>query len=153
MSDLRTTPGATFDNPIDPVGPERVVADLAAYLESRGEKPDAPAPVLLITTKGRSTGLWHRTVIFHARDEENIVLFGSNNAGAEHPNWYLNLEVNPTVYVQIKDRVVKTEAHIAAGGERELAWQTLIGVFPPYVQHQEKVERQIGIVVLEPDAA
>ena len=147
MQPSAPTPGGTPESPIDNAR-EAEAADIAAYLASDGEVPTIPA--VLITTQGRSTGLWHRTVIFHARDGEDVLVYGSNRAGESDPQWYLNLEVNPTVYLQLKTRFIKTAARIVEGVEREGALAKLVEAFPPYVAHQQKVAREIGVVVLHP---
>jgi deazaflavin-dependent oxidoreductase (nitroreductase family) len=108
--------------------------------------------MLLITTRGRKSGQWQRTAIFYAPDGDDILVFASNRAGEKDPAWYLNLVEDPEVHVTLPGRTVRTSARVLSGGEREDAWQKLIEVFPPYVEHQEKVERTIGIVRLEPAA-
>jgi deazaflavin-dependent oxidoreductase (nitroreductase family) len=140
-------PGSTPEAPIDN-SREAEATDIAAYLKSDGAVPAMPA--LLITTQGRTTGLWHRTIIFHAKDGDDVLVYGSNRAGEKDPEWYLNLEVNPTVYVQVSTRFVKTTAWILDGTERERALAKLIEAFPPYLAHQQKVAREIGVVLLHP---
>lgn len=140
-------PGSTPETPID-TSREAEAADIAAYLESGGAVPAIPA--VLITTQGRRSGLWRRTIIFHAKDGDDVLVYGSNRAGEKDPEWYLNLEANPTVYLQLSTRFVKTTARIVDGAERESALAKLVEAFPPYVAHQQKVAREIGVVVLHP---
>lgn len=151
MTDER---GSRPDNPIDPASNERAIAHVAEFVASDGREPEARAPMLLITTRGRKSGKWHRTAIFHATDGDALVVFGSNSAGATDPHWYLNLREDPEVYVQLPGEPIKrTSARVlGAGPERDHAWQLLLDVFPPYAEHVEKVEREIPIIRLEPAA-
>ena len=41
-------------------------------------------------------------------------------------------------------------ARTAEGDEREALWQKMSEIFPPYNSYQERTERQIPVVVLEP---
>lgn len=142
--------GATPENPIDPQNDDSAAEHVQTFLASDGAEPALRAPMLLITTRGRKSHAWQRTAIFYAPDGDDILVFASNRAGAKDPAWYLNLVEDPEVHVQLPGRAVRTSARVLSGGEREDAWQKLIAVFPPYVEHQEKVERTIGIVRLEP---
>ncbi len=144
--------GEAPQSPIDPIADEAAAAHVATFLESGGAEPAMPAPLMLITTKGRTSGRWRRTAIFFAPDGDDLLVFASNRAGATDPAWYLNLVDNPEVHVQAPGRTLETRASVLAGAERESAWQKLIAVFPPYVEHQAKVEREIGIARLRPVA-
>lgn len=143
-----TEPGTTPQNPIDPTD-ERAAGHVAEYLASDGREPEVSAPMILITTKGRKSGDWRRTAIFHAPDGDDFVVFASNRAGDEDPQWWLNLLEEPEVWVHSDADLVQTRARPLEGEEREAGWQKLIAVFPNYVEHQQKVQRRIGIAKLE----
>lgn len=145
-------PGVDREHPIDNKVSGNYVGHVQSYLESGGLEPKMPAPLLLLTTKNRRTGSWYRVAVFFAEHEGNIVLLASNRAQEQTPNWYENLVVNPSVSVQIGEKVLPLVAHVATAEERPGLWNALTTVFPPYVEHQAKLEREIAIVVLSPES-
>ena len=72
-------------------------------------------------------------------------------AGGDYsPGWYHNMVTNPDVIVErdaSKDRMVAREA---VGPEREALWRRIIEEEPAYSSFQEKTERVIPVMVLEP---
>ncbi|MDT5234956.1 MAG: hypothetical protein QOF47_943, partial [Mycobacterium sp.] len=50
----------------------------------------------------------------------------------EHPGWYLNLEANPKVHIQIRGDHVDMIARDASEDERNRYWSKLIRIYPPY---------------------
>jgi deazaflavin-dependent oxidoreductase (nitroreductase family) len=78
------------------------------------------------------------------------VVVASKGGAPVHPSWYLNLEANPDVGVQIKADKCKARARTANGGERATLWHEMIEIYGPYEAYQTWTERQIPVVVLEP---
>ncbi|GLW03991.1 hypothetical protein Slala05_76210 [Streptomyces lavendulae subsp. lavendulae] len=56
---------------------------------------------LLLTTRGRRSGLLRRTALAYVRDEDAYVLTASNAGADRHPAWYLNLLATPEVTLQV----------------------------------------------------
>ena len=67
-----------------------------------------------------------------------------------HPGWYLNVQANPDVTVQVKDRKFPAVAHTATGEERERLWGVVNEVWPNYNVYATRTSRQIPVVVLHP---
>jgi deazaflavin-dependent oxidoreductase (nitroreductase family) len=121
------------------------------YRETNGEKGYIwnDAPTLLLTTKGRQSGASHTTPLIFVRDGENAVIVASKGGAPEHPAWYLNLEAEPRVRVQIKGDVFEARARTAAKAERDRLWPAAVKAWPQYADYQRKTDRQIPMVVLE----
>jgi len=140
--------------------PAWIADHVARYLATNGEdgslfdlRPvggDREVPTLLLTTQGRRTGQWHTLPLIFEPIGENYVVVGSKGGSPQHPSWYVNLEANPDVLVQIKARKFKARARTAQGPEREQLWADMVHHFPPYAAYQRKTARQIPIVILEP---
>ena len=64
--------------------------------------------------------------------------------------WYRNLSKDPGVEVQVKDEAFRARARTAEGEERERLWKLVNEQWPDYEAYQEKTEREIPVVVLEP---
>ena len=123
------------------------------YLESGGEdghewRPGVPT--LLLTTTGRKSGVQRRTALIYGRDTADYVVVASKGGAPEHPAWYLNLQANPDVEIQVLDKVVPATAHTAQGAERERLWALMREVWPAYDEYQTRTDREIPVVVLTP---
>ena len=107
------------------------------------------ATTLLLTTRGRKTGQWHRTALIYGRDGENYVIVASRGGAPNHPAWYLNLSANPEVRVQVNADKFTARAHTASPEEKARLWPIMTRVWPDYDKYQAKTEREIPVVVLE----
>ncbi|HEV2593381.1 MAG TPA: nitroreductase family deazaflavin-dependent oxidoreductase [Gaiellaceae bacterium] len=105
--------------------------------------------ILLLTTKGRKSGEPRTTPLIYAQDGDNYVIVASKGGAPEHPGWYLNLEKDPTVELQVKDEVFAARARTAEGEERERLWRKANEVWRHYDEYQTKTDREIPVVVLE----
>ena len=57
---------------------------------------------------------------------------------------------DPAVHVQVKSDRFPARARTAEGEERERLWRQMAQIWPAYDDYQEKTERRIPVVVLEP---
>lgn len=124
------------------------------YLESDGaevDHPRAPAMVLLYT-KGRSTGLIRRVPLVATHLGEDLVVMASKGGAPTHPEWYLNLVADPTVWVRDRDDVYQATATTLAGDERSALWGQFVGEFPVFQEYADKTERVIPLVRLTREA-
>jgi len=107
-------------------------------------------PTLLLTTTGRRTGTRRRTALIYGRDADRFVIVASKGGAPEHPAWYLNLEADPEVEVQVLDDVFPARAETVEGDERTRLWALMCRTWPAYDDYQAKTDRQIPVVVLVP---
>jgi deazaflavin-dependent oxidoreductase (nitroreductase family) len=129
------------------------VADhIKEYVESDGENGHEwrGVPTLLLSVKGRKSGLWRRTALIYGRDGDNYVIVASKGGSPTHPLWYLNLRDNPESEIQVGAEKVRVRARDAEGEERARLWQTMAAIWPDYNNYQKKTDRQIPVIVLEP---
>jgi proline iminopeptidase len=132
-----------------PFGDEHV----ARYRETGGEDGHVwreDSTILLLTTKGRNTGLDRTVPLIYDLDGENPVIVASRGGAPDHPGWFKNLLKTPQAEVQILDRHIPVRAREAEGEERERLWAQMNRMWPHYEEYQEKTERRIPVVVLEP---
>jgi deazaflavin-dependent oxidoreductase (nitroreductase family) len=107
-------------------------------------------PAALITTTGRKTGELRTTPTLYLSDGERVVLPASFGGRAEHPGWYLNLEANPKVHIQIRGDHVDMIARDASDDERNRYWPRLTRIYPPYRNYRNATDRVIPLMVCEP---
>ena len=107
-------------------------------------------PTLLLTTVGRKSGKSLMLPLIFGRSGANYVVVASNGGSPTHPAWYLNLQANPEVHVQVKGEKFSARAHTAEGAERSALWSHMVEIYAPYAQYQTKTDRQIPVVILKP---
>lgn len=122
------------------------------YLASGGAdghewKPGVPT--LLLTTRGRKSGVLRRTALIYGRAGDSYVVVASQGGDPRHPSWYLNLEADPDVHVQVKADEFDARARTATGEERARLWREMARIWPAYDDYQGRTDRQIPVVVLD----
>ena len=125
------------------------------YLETGGEEGHEwrpGVPTLLLTTTGRKSGVKRRTALIYGRDNADYVVVASKGGTPDHPAWYLNLEADPEVEIQVLDSVLPATARTVTGEERERLWALMRQIWPAYDEYQTKTDREIPVVVLTPKA-
>ena len=122
------------------------------YIETDGEEGYTwreGSTILLLTTKGRKSGEEHTMPLIFGEADGSQVLVASRGGAPEHPAWYLNLEANPEVGVQVKADKFRARARTAEGEERQRLWRRMNEIWPHYDDYQTKTTRQIPVVVLD----
>lgn len=139
--------------------PTWITDHLQRYLASNGADGhlwDATAagghkdtPTLLLTTIGRKSGRTLVLPLIYTPAGKDFVIVASKGGAAQHPAWYLNLQAQPVVDVQVAARKFRARARTATGAERADLWQKAVDNFPPYATYQTRTDREIPVVVLE----
>jgi F420H(2)-dependent quinone reductase len=106
--------------------------------------------VLLLITTGRKSGEPRPSTLYTFQDQGNYVVIASNAGHPSHPAWYLNLRANPEAVVRVGGRESQAIARDATGEERERLWAQTIVWDPDYAEYQQRTDRVIPVVVLEP---
>jgi len=105
--------------------------------------------ILLLTTKGRTTGEPRTTPLIYESDGDAYVIVASKGGAPDDPGWYRNLAKDPEVELQVKDEVFPAHARTASGDERERLWKLAARQWPDYDAYATKTDREIPVVVLE----
>jgi deazaflavin-dependent oxidoreductase (nitroreductase family) len=128
-----------------------VAKQITQYLATDGVKPEFPggSPLLLLTTLGRSSEQWRRTCLIYGPDQGRFIVVASLGGAPQHPAWYLNLQANERVWVQVGAEEFWATAREATAEEKPALWQKMVGIYPAYAQYQKKTDRQIPVVILE----
>lgn len=106
------------------------------------------ARLLLLTTKGAKTGTDHTTPMMFHSDGDRVVVMASNAGAPKAPDWYANLRANPSVTVEIGDETYEATATVAEGDERARLWAEITRLYPFFLDHEKKANREIPLVVL-----
>jgi deazaflavin-dependent oxidoreductase (nitroreductase family) len=120
------------------------------YRETAGERGYhwRGTTILLLTTRGRTSGELRTTPLIHRTDGERWVVVASKGGAPAHPSWYENLQANPDATIELPGETVPVRASTAAGEERARLWKLMAEVWPAYDDYQARTDREIPIVVL-----
>lgn len=113
--------------------------------------PGSPA-MLLLDHAGAKTGTRRTTPLVYVDDGPNLVLVASKGGHPKHPGWYHNLRANPETTVQVGAERRAVRARVASASERERLWPKAVATYSGYRGYQERTEREIPLVILEPRA-
>lgn len=108
--------------------------------------------VVELTTVGRRSGE-PRTSMLTApiHDGATYVVVASRGGDDVHPAWFLNLRDRPDVRVRTgRGPARPMRARIVEGAEHDALWARIAATKPHYVAYQERTDRRIPLVVLEP---
>jgi deazaflavin-dependent oxidoreductase (nitroreductase family) len=104
---------------------------------------------LLLTTTGRRSGEPRVQPLIYGKSGDDYLVVASKGGAPQHPGWYLNLEANPDVEVQVKGEKFKARARTAGPDEKPRLWPIMTKEWPAYDDYQQKTDRDIPVVVLE----
>ena len=128
---------------------------VAAYRRTGGRigRKLAGAPVLLLDHIGRRSGTPRTTPLLYLDDGEDLVIVGSRGGSNAPPAWWLNLEASPRTTVQVGPRRREVLARTASPDEKARLWPRLIQTYSDFQTYQDRTDRDIPVVILEPGSA
>jgi deazaflavin-dependent oxidoreductase (nitroreductase family) len=108
------------------------------------------APTLLLETTGRRTGQPRQSPLLFARDDDSVIVVGSNFGQQHHPAWTANLLANPEAMVLTGGRRIPVRATLLEGDEAEAAYRKMIEVTAVYQVYRGRTDRRIRVFRLTP---
>ena len=121
------------------------------YVETDGEEGYVwrnGAPILILTTTGRKSGEPRTNALIFGQHGDNYLVVASKGGSPKPPSWYVNLQANPEVRVQVKGDRFSARARTADTDEKPELWKIMTGVWPDYDVYQQRTEREIPVVIL-----
>lgn len=104
---------------------------------------------LILTTRGRRSGAERRNALIYGRHGDDYLVVASKGGADEPPAWYLNLEADPEVQVQVLGDRFTARARTATPEEKPDLWRTMTAAWPAYDEYQQRTAREIPVVILE----
>jgi|ERR1022692_4772314 deazaflavin-dependent oxidoreductase (nitroreductase family) len=117
-----------------------------------GGRVAAGERTLLLTTKGRKTGVENTKPLFYVEDGGRLYVVASFGGNDAPPAWYLNLSANPAVTVETGSSKRRYQARSMPPSEAERVWPKLLAMYPAYADYQKKTTRVIPVVELTSSA-
>jgi F420H(2)-dependent quinone reductase len=111
------------------------------------------APMLLLDHVGAKSGVKRTTPLLYLRDGDDVVIVASKGGHPKHPAWFHNLRANPDTTVQIGSKRQAVRARVATAEERARIWPKAVAAYSGYRGYQERTDREIPLVILEPAAS
>lgn len=105
---------------------------------------------LVLATTGRRTGEPRRTCLIYGTSGDGFVVVASKGGADQDPDWFKNLQADPSAGVQVGTRRFTARARVASSAEREALWPQMARIFPLYDEYAQKTDRVIPIVLLTP---
>ena len=139
--------------------PDRIKQHLSIYLADgeAGHLWDASLgggegmlTTLLLTTTGRKSGKQLIIpLIYRPTGDGGYCVIASKGGAPSHPAWFLNLEADPNVDLQIVNDKFKAVRRVAEGEERTRLWNVMVDYYAPFADYQASTERQIPVVIFD----
>lgn len=107
-------------------------------------------PVLLLFTQGRKTGRLRVNALSYIKKGTGFVVVASNGGSPVHPDWWFNLQAQPSVTIQVGSEHIKADAKDVAGEERIALWQRFVEMERSYARYEKRTNRLIPLVHLKP---
>lgn len=118
-----------------------------------GQRLPGLPQMLLLDHVGARSGTRRTIPLLYLEDGADVVVVASKGGHPKHPAWYHNLRANPDTTVQIGGERRPVHARLADADERARLWPEAVALYPSYRGYQERTEREIPMVILEPRAA
>ena len=111
--------------------------------------PGAP-PMLLLDHVGAKSGKKRTIPLVYVADGDNLVLVASKGGHPRNPAWFHNLRANPDTTVQVGSERRAVRARVARANERKRLWPRAVAMYGGYRGYQQRTNREIPLVILEP---
>jgi len=136
----------------EPSSEQWVRDQVEAYEASGGREAatlrDTGLPVVIVTSRGRSSGKLRKTPLMRVEHDGSYALVASQGGAPTHPSWYFNLIADPRVTLQDGPEPFEAEARELSGDEREQWWRRAVQAYPPYADYQQRTERVIPVFLV-----
>jgi deazaflavin-dependent oxidoreductase (nitroreductase family) len=109
-------------------------------------------PMLLLDHVGAKSGVKRTSALVYVEEGPNVVIVASKGGHPRHPAWYHNLRANPDTTIQVGSEHRTVRARVANAEERKRLWPKAVKVYGGYAGYQERTDREIPLVILEPRA-
>jgi deazaflavin-dependent oxidoreductase (nitroreductase family) len=104
-------------------------------------------------TVGRRSGRPRVAIVGYYEDGPNLVTLAMNGWAESEPDWWLNLQAQPDVTVDLPGGSRNVRARVASGEERERLWAT-VWDYPGWGADIDGLasrrSKETAVVVLEP---
>ncbi|MFK8018651.1 MAG: nitroreductase/quinone reductase family protein [Pseudomonadales bacterium] len=105
-----------------------------------------PLKIALVTTTGRKSGKQRSVPIASYPYKDSVAVSASNSGQSSHPAWFLNMQANPEVTVQLGTDKYSAIAEVVADEQRDELWAIATKINPHQKEYRAKTDREIPLV-------
>jgi deazaflavin-dependent oxidoreductase (nitroreductase family) len=102
--------------------------------------------VVLVETTGRKSGKLRTVPIACYPYKDSVAVSASNSGQETHPAWYLNMQANPRVKLQLGTEHFDATAEDVPAEEREALWEKVVKINRHQGEYLAKTNREIPLV-------
>ncbi|MBT0770464.1 nitroreductase family deazaflavin-dependent oxidoreductase [Kineosporia sp. J2-2] len=106
--------------------------------------------ILLLDSIGNKSGQQRTHALIYRPWNGAYLVVASAGGTDAPPAWSLNLQARPDTRIQVRDQIIPVRARVATAAEKPAMWAEMVDAWPDYDNYQERTDREIPIVVLEP---
>lgn len=115
--------------------------------EGRLSGPMEGAPIMLLTTTGRTSGKPHTTPVGFVDADGRLAAAAANGGADDHPDWFRNITQDANVTIELPGASIPSRAIVADGDERSELLATLASSLPGMSDHVAATHRHIPVVI------
>tara|TARA_R110001592_G_scaffold363395_1_gene687501 strand:+ start:13058 stop:13480 length:423 start_codon:yes stop_codon:yes gene_type:complete len=102
--------------------------------------------VVLVAAIGRKSGRVRTVPIACYPYRDSVAVSASNSGMENHPAWYLNMQANPRVSVQLGTEKFEAMAEDVPDEDREVLWESVVKINKHQGEYLAAVQREIPLV-------
>ncbi|MFD6450388.1 MULTISPECIES: nitroreductase/quinone reductase family protein [unclassified Nocardia] len=106
------------------------------------------APVILLTTTGRKSGVARTQPLLYVHDGDTLYVVGSNFGQAHHPAWTGNLLADPTATVAIAGERIPVTATPVTDADKDAIFARFIDITGAYAAYRDRTTRDLRMFAL-----
>ncbi|MFC4126205.1 nitroreductase/quinone reductase family protein [Nocardia rhizosphaerae] len=106
------------------------------------------APVILLTTTGRKSGVKRTQPLLYVHDGDTLYVVGSNFGQAHHPAWTANLLADPNATVAIAGERIPVVATQVPEADKEAVFARFVEITGAYTAYRNRTTRDLRIFAL-----
>ncbi|MEV6657114.1 nitroreductase family deazaflavin-dependent oxidoreductase [Nocardia fluminea] len=106
------------------------------------------APVILLTTTGRKSGVARTQPLLYVHDGDTLYVVGSNFGRAHHPAWTANLLANPSATVAIAGERIPVTATPVTDADKDAIFTRFVDITGAYAAYRDRTTRDLRMFAL-----
>ena len=108
------------------------------------------ATLLVLHTKGRTSGKPQTVVLNHLKDGDRFVVYGTKGGAPTDPDWVANVLADPSPIIETGTETIPVRAVQITGPERDELYARQVERRPVFGTYPGKTSRVIPVIALEP---
>jgi len=105
-------------------------------------------PMLILHNTGAKSGAERLNPLLYRREGDRMFIFASKAGAHSHPDWYHNVNANPSVTIEVGSDTIAATAAEVIGSERDEIYARQAADDSRFDRYQKATERMIPVIEL-----